>query len=96
MSSRNVLLQPEERKKAVLISQVLFSIQDLWKSRPIAEIIDLAKQKFEHSSLDLEYIEIADSANLQSLEDYSGKPAVACIAARIGKVRLIDNCELPA
>jgi pantoate--beta-alanine ligase len=96
MSSRNVLLQPEERKKAVLISQVLFSIQEMWKSRTIAEIIEVSKRKFEHSGLDLEYLEIADSTNLQSLDDYSGKPAVACIAARIGKVRLIDNCELPA
>ncbi len=94
-SSRNALLSEEERRKSVLISQVLFQIKNQWKSRPIEEIIEEGKAAFSHSDLQLEYLEIADSKSLVSLNKYSQKPAVACIAARIGNVRLIDNCELP-
>ena len=96
MSSRNTLLSAEEKEKALLISRVLFSIRTNWKTLPFQELLDEARNSFKGSALDLEYLEIADARTLVSLSDYSDRPAVACIAARIGKVRLIDNCELPA
>jgi pantoate--beta-alanine ligase len=96
MSSRNALLTAEERVKAVLISKVLFGIRDTWKNRSFEDIVNEARAAFLHSDFELEYLEISDAYTLQPLSDYSNKAAVVCVAARIGKVRLIDNCELPA
>ena len=96
MSSRNTLLTKEERAKAVLLSEVLFRIRDTWKEMPFTEILNEARAAISRSDFELEYLEISDALTLQPLTDYSNKAAVVCVAARIGNVRLIDNCELPA
>lgn len=96
MSSRNTLLSEQEKEKALLISKVLFAIRKNWKSTPFQQLLEESRAAFNGSALDLEYLEISDARTLVSLNEYSQQPAVACIAARIGKVRLIDNCELPA
>jgi pantoate--beta-alanine ligase len=43
----------------------------------------------------LEYFEIADPETLQPIADLSkAKSAVACIALKLGDIRLIDNIVL--
>jgi len=94
MSSRNALLNNDERQKATLISIVLSKIKEQWRVLPFNELINQARTSFDGSDFTLEYLEISDSETLKPLSDYTERPAVACVAAKIGSVRLIDNCEL--
>ncbi len=93
MSSRNARLNPEERKKAVLISKYLF------ESRTFAENKTLAETKaFVEDSINaepvfrLDYYEIVDGITLQPVRNWEDSSyVVGCIAVYCGAVRLIDN-----
>ena len=94
MSSRNRLLNPEERKRAVLIPQTLFNVKDMWGKNSVAEIKKFVEDEFAKDGfLKLIYFEIADTKTLQPVGNNT-KNAVACIAAFDGKIRLIDNVLL--
>ena len=94
MSSRNRLLNSEERRRAVLIPQTLFKVKDMWGKNLVAEIKKFVEGEFAKDGyLRLIYFEIADTKTLQPVTDNS-KSAVACIAAFDGKIRLIDNVLL--
>lgn len=94
MSSRNALLNNDERRKATLIFKVLCTLKENWRVLPFNELINQARASFDGTDFTLEYLEISDSVTLKPLLDYNEKSAVACVAAKIGSVRLIDNCEL--
>lgn len=94
MSSRNALLNNDERQNATLISKVLNTLKKNWRVIPFNELISQASKSFDDTDFTLEYLEISDSETLKPLFDYNEKAAVACVAAKIGSVRLIDNCEL--
>ncbi len=94
MSSRNALLNNDERQKATLISKVLNTLKKEWRVLPFNELINQARSSFDGTDFMLEYLEVSDSETLKPLFDYNEKAAVACVAAKIGSVRLIDNCEL--
>ena len=96
MSSRNELLKPEDRQYAACIFRVLSNLASSWKIKPFEQILLEARSAFSATRLELEYLEIADTFTLQTLSDYHNKPSVACVAVRIGGIRLIDNIELPA
>jgi pantothenate synthetase len=96
MSSRNELLKPIDREHAGWIFKILSELAQNWKTKPFAELLDNARKAFTHTQMELEYLEISDAMSLTPLSDYSGVHAVACVAVRIGGVRLIDNIELPA
>lgn len=92
MSSRNRRLTDPQRTLSSLLYQCLISIQtksgNLSFSTVQKECIDLLKDK----GFDPEYVALADAATLKPLTDYDpARPMVALIAARLGKVRLIDN-----
>jgi len=94
MSSRNRLLTPEERKRAVLIPQTMNKVKEMWNKNSVAEIKEFVQTEFaKEGYMKLDYFEIADARTLQPIEDRS-KPAVACIAVFDGKIRLIDNVLL--
>jgi pantoate--beta-alanine ligase len=94
MSSRNALLNNEERQKATLISRVLKTLKENWRVLPFNELINKARTSFDGTDFTLDYLEISDSETLRPLFDYTERSAVVCVAAKIGAVRLIDNCEL--
>lgn len=96
MSSRNRLLNPSERSKASLISKVLKGIQERIIIEDVEDVLNWAVNKFnEDKDFDLEYISIANAENLKPINTKNAaKHAVALIAARLGKVRLIDNLQL--
>ena len=96
MSSRNELLKPEDRQYAACIFRVLSNLASSWKIKPFEQILLEARSAFSATRLEIEYLEIADTFTLQPLSDYHNKPSVACVAVRIGGIRLIDNIELPA
>ncbi|MCB0820392.1 MAG: pantoate--beta-alanine ligase, partial [Bacteroidetes bacterium] len=96
MSSRNQRLSPIERQRSLILSEALFSIKDRWRKDSFDSIIGDAVKKLESSAARLEYLEIIDPETLQTLNDYPETESVACIAAWVGDVRLIDNIILPA
>jgi len=93
MSSRNMLLGPNERQAAPIISQVLFKAKNLKHTLSVDELKKWVVAQIDANPyLKTEYFEIVDDVKLQpviSWEDPVSK--VGCIAVRAGKIRLIDN-----
>jgi len=96
MSSRNERLTKEERERASIISRTLFKVQELKNKKSVGELKTFAESEMEKEpNIELEYFEIANALTLQPLTDMEqAKDAVACIAVKLGSVRLIDNVIL--
>ncbi|MCW3105096.1 MAG: Pantothenate synthetase [Bacteroidetes bacterium] len=96
MSSRNVRLTATERKVAPLIAKTLFSVKEMKEKHSIAELKTFAEAQITSEPLmQLEYFEIVDAETLQPVSNYKeAKSIVACIALKLGSVRLIDNVIL--
>lgn len=95
MSSRNMRLSPEERAVAPLLSKALFMARERWAGESAAEIGAAVAELFAaEPRFRLEYFEIVDADTLAAPEKGHKKNAVACIAAYLGVVRLIDNVLL--
>ncbi len=95
MSSRNIRLNNEERKKAVKISEVLFFIKKEIKPGYIEDLKERAVQYLTAEDFKVDYIAIATADTLEVLENWDGKrPIVALVAAFLNEVRLIDNMLL--
>ena len=93
MSSRNVLLLPNQRKEATFISKTLFESQKLAESLDIKNlktwVIDTINK---NSELEVEYFEISDDVDLKPISSWNEqKSKVGCIAVKVGNIRLIDN-----
>jgi pantoate--beta-alanine ligase len=93
MSSRNRYLSPDDRQRAVGIYLSLRRTQHALESG-IREISVLEKILFD-SLVDcgMDQIDYAKIVDPQTLEEISlcEAPAIALVAARLGKTRLIDN-----
>lgn len=98
MSSRNVRLSAQQRKEAALIPEVLFKVKEMAAASSIRELKAFAEAAIaSNPHLELDYFEIADIETLQPVEVIDpAKGAVACIAVKVGPVRLIDNIILNA
>ncbi len=95
MSSRNMRLNNEERKKAVKISEVLFFIKKEIKSGYIEDLKERAVNYLSAQGIKVDYIAIATADTLEVLENWDGKcPIVALAAVYLNEVRLIDNMLL--
>ena len=96
MSSRNIYLNPEERKAAVVLYQALSLAQKLW-SQGVKDAQTIRQQMTDliqkQPLADIDYISIADAETLDEL-DTVRPPALVSLAVRIGKTRLIDNVVL--
>lgn len=97
MSSRNVYLNPEQRKAAVVLWQALSLARDLWnKGERKGETIRQAMTtiiKQEPLVASIDYVSVADAETLEELEKVD-RPGVVSLAVRIGPTRLIDNIML--
>lgn len=93
MSSRNQLLSDAEKKQAELLYKTLKSVKNKSGFASIAEIKDLVSMQFRKAkNTKLEYFEIVDLYTLKPLNAWTDSmQVIACIAAYVGKVRLIDN-----
>ena len=93
MSSRNRNLTPEQRKNAPEIQKALKKAVELLKNKKSV----IAVKGFITSYLDniegieVEYFEISDFETLQPVNELSEGKTALCIAAFMGKTRLIDN-----
>jgi pantoate--beta-alanine ligase len=95
MSSRNVHLNPEERKNALALYQTLNWMKQQFELLSIQELQEQAqKQLLESPGIVLEYLEICDGENLQALQSKDVAKIVALVAAKVGQTRLIDNMLL--
>lgn len=95
MSSRNMLLNKEQRENAVLISQTLFKAQHLARSKTVRELkIWVIETIDQNPYLKTEYFEIVDDKELSTIENWDENiNKIGCIAVHCGKVRLIDNVK---
>ncbi len=93
MSSRNVYLDPPERKAAVILFKSLNLAADLRKigERDAVKIRNKMTDLIKTEPLGtIDYISIADTETLEELHEISGR-ALVSLAVRFGKTRLIDN-----
>ncbi len=96
MSSRNVYLNPEERRAATVLFRALQAAQDRFRA---GERNGDALRAAMRAVIDAEplaradYVSVADLDDLHELEEVTSR-ALASLAVRIGTTRLIDNCLL--
>lgn len=98
MSSRNVYLSPEERRAAPVLYRALTAAEGRWLAgerdgealrgamRAVLAGEPLARP---------DYVSVADPDTLRELDSVTG-PALASLALRLGRTRLIDNLVLMA
>ncbi|MEP6677047.1 MAG: pantoate--beta-alanine ligase [Ferruginibacter sp.] len=92
MSSRNMRLTTEERKRAVLISATLQSIKSTIQPGPLDKLKKNAREELEAAGFKVDYAEIASAKDLHTIDHWDGNTKlVALIAAYLNEVRLIDN-----
>lgn len=95
MSSRNMRLNEQERKTAVVISQTLSYIKEQLRPGPLSSLLKEAEGRLAAAGYRTDYIEVADAKTLAPVNNWDGRQAlVALAAAFLNEVRLIDNMLL--
>jgi len=93
LSSRNIYLNPEERKAALVLNKSLKEAEMLIEKgeKKSAFIIQKIREIIEKEPLaKIDYVEIVDLDELAPLKEIE-KEALIALAVFIGKTRLIDN-----
>jgi pantoate--beta-alanine ligase len=93
MSSRNRNLSAEERRDAVVLSRALLEVERrvLGGEHDSGKLVAEALRILQGApSVLVDYCRIVDAETLEDVADVRGGALVA-VAARVGKVRLIDN-----
>ena len=96
LSSRNVLLSPEERRQALVLSRSLFAAQAAVRQgeRDAEKVRAEIESQIRTAPLAVvDYVAACDPDTLEPLARIAGR-AVALAAARFGATRLIDNVWL--
>ncbi len=93
VSSRNSYLNAEERQAATVLYKALCRAQELWAggekdAEKIRRVMKALIQREPKARID--YVSIADAETLEELETVKAG-ALASLAVKIGKTRLIDN-----
>ena len=95
MSSRNVYLSPEERRAALVLYKALNAAKEIWENgeRRATSLREAISRVIAAEPLARpDYVSVADPLTLQELDDSGdAQEALASLAVRIGKTRLIDN-----
>ena len=95
MSSRNVRLSLEQRKKAPVIARTLFACKKQTASMPLEALKKWVVEQINSTpGLQTEYFDIVDRNTLQTAIQYQENTLQGCIAVRVGVIRLIDNISL--
>ncbi|KAB3537702.1 pantoate--beta-alanine ligase [Alkaliphilus pronyensis] len=93
MSSRNILLSPEDRQAALILSKGLMEakkIVDCGEKNVFTIKEKIIKIISQEPTVNIDYIEMLQFPTLEAVSIIGGKVLIA-IAAKVGNVRLIDN-----
>jgi len=95
LSSRNAYLAPADRKRAVCLSRALFAAEAAFQGgeRRPDRLLDLARQQLTEVD-ELQYLELVDTQSLEPVGRDVMRTSAMCVAAMVGKTRLIDNVLL--
>ncbi len=95
LSSRNALLDPAARRRALALHAALRAADELAATgeRASAALLDAANAALTASGVRADYVALVDPATLEPLTRLD-RPALLAIAAHVGGVRLIDNVTL--
>lgn len=94
MSSRNVYLNPEERKAALALSQSLAEVKAKVKKGEVNlfNLVDGIRSRLVREPLaQIDYISCVDAYTMVPLQKYQKGKTLFALAVFIGKTRLIDN-----
>lgn len=98
MSSRNVYLNQEERKQALCLNRGLQQAVSYFESgaedgTSVTTLTDIIQQEIRRETLAIiEYIQILDGETLEDIQRIEpSHKALAAVAVKFGKTRLIDN-----
>lgn len=95
MSSRNIRLNGQERKRALTLYQSLKFVKDNYQKLSLSELLEKAQEFYQNDRLlNLEYFKICDLNTLEELNEKT-TTAIALVACSVGQTRLIDNVILP-
>jgi pantoate--beta-alanine ligase len=93
MSSRNVYLDPDDRRAAPALHRALSAARDRWAAgERDAEALRQAMRSVLEAEprVRVDYVSVADPETCRELERVQG-PALLSLAAAVGKAHLIDN-----
>ncbi|MGE5083425.1 MAG: pantoate--beta-alanine ligase [Acidobacteriota bacterium] len=93
MSSRNAYLDPEQRRRALVLHRSLTRVQELIDQGEVSATVLASHGRKEFAaepSVRLDYFEVVNPDTLDPIEDISNGALIA-VAAYIGSTRLIDN-----
>jgi pantoate--beta-alanine ligase len=92
MSSRNVYLSADERRRALSLSMSLRLAAELVAGgeRDAGAIIRQMREVLDTAGVQIDYVALAHPDTLEVVANIQG-PTVALVAARVGNTRLIDN-----
>jgi len=95
MSSRNAYLDRRDRARAKCISQGLFAARAAYceGERSADRLLALARARLGDVDA-VQYLEIVDAATLATMSGTVDRPVAICVAAYVGRTRLIDNVLL--
>jgi len=95
MSSRNALLSPEERTRALALPAALNAARELAAAgeRSSQALIEAARKAMRPLAVEPEYVALVDPDTFEPLDALT-EDALLVLAARVGAVRLIDNTML--
>ena len=97
MSSRNLRLNSEERKKAAAIYETLRFVKENVSAGDLAHLEIEASMKLSARGFKVDYIEIAKADDLQLLNEWNGMDKLVILtAAFLNEIRLIDNILIDA
>ena len=96
LSSRNAYLSERERKAASVLSHALRRVEELWRGgeRDGEALRGKMRRTVQAEPLaELDYVSVADVVTLEEMSTVD-RHAMASLAVRVGRARLIDNIQL--
>jgi pantoate--beta-alanine ligase len=97
MSSRNVYLSPDDRRRALALSRALRLVEARWEGgeRDAAVLAAAGSAELRtEPDVVVDYFAVADPETLEPIVGRCERGAAVMVAARVGRTRLIDNVLL--
>ncbi len=99
LSSRNVLLSPEQKKQALCLNRALKRVHFLVKKQGIVhtgELLQALRSALNSAGdqVTMDYAKVVSRTTLEDLPNIERGNTLVLVAARVGGVRLIDSTRL--